>query len=270
MALILENTGEYSKALEKWQQLKTEEGCYKTVQILRKSQIIDDKIVFKYLEWVLIKMPEVGLSLFLERDQQNFKSSEGSSQKSGPQDEKTQKGGVIYDLTHKQILDYLERIEKQQFPKDELNLTSQKEETWAKVFHYRERYLEYIIKSSQDNKMEQNEKYQTELAELYIENMFRIQEKDQKGEILLPHLVNPIRDKLDFFLEKNTSYNVDKLLELIEDSWMFEEKIILLIKKKRYEDAVEMFVENEQHEEAEKFCIERPVLESTTLMTILW
>jgi len=69
MALILENTGEYSKALEKWQQLKTEEGCYKTVQILRKSQIIDDKIVFKYLEWVLIKMPEVGLSLFLERDQ---------------------------------------------------------------------------------------------------------------------------------------------------------------------------------------------------------
>jgi len=100
--------------------------------------------------------------------------------------------------------------------------------------------------------------------------MFRIQEKDQKGEILLPHLVNPIRDKLDFFLEQNTGYNVDKLLELIEDSWMFEEKIILLIKKKRYEDAVEMFVENEQHEEAEKFCIERPVLESTTLMTILW
>ena len=72
------------------------------------------------------------------------------------------------------------------------------------------------------------------------------------------------------FLEDNTTYNVDKLLEKINDSWMFEEKIILLIKKKRYEDAVAMFVENESYEEAEKFCLERPGLESTTLMTILW
>ena len=213
MALILENTGEYSKALEKWQQLKTEEGCYKTVQILRKSQIIDDKVVFKYLEWVLVKMPDIGLSLFLDRNAMNFKSSDGGSLKSGGQDEKSQKGGVIYDLTHKQILDYLEKIEKDQFPKDELNLTSQKEETWAKVFNYREKYLEYIIKTAQDNKIEQNEKYQTELAELYIENMFRIQEKDQKGEILLPHLINPIRQKLIIFLEERSTYNVDKLLD---------------------------------------------------------
>jgi hypothetical protein len=89
MALILENTGEYSKALEKWQQLKTEEGCYKTVQILRKSQIIDDKVVFKYLEWVLVKMPDIGLSLFLDRNAMNFKSSDGGSLKSGGQDEKS-------------------------------------------------------------------------------------------------------------------------------------------------------------------------------------
>ena len=31
-----------------------------------------------------------------------------------------------------------------------------------------------------------------------------------------------------------------------------------------------MFVENESYEEAEKFCLERPGLESKTLMTILW
>ncbi len=51
---------------------------------------------------------------------------------------------------------------------------------------------------------------------------------------------------------------------------MFEEKIILLIKKKRYEDAVAMFVENEQYEDAERFCNQREGTESTTLMTILW
>jgi hypothetical protein len=83
------------------------------------------------------------------------------------------------------------------------------------------------------------------LAELYIEDMFRIQEKDQKGEILLPHLINPIREKLIIFLEERSTYDTDKLLGLINDSWMFEEKIILLIKKKRYEDAVAMFVEND-------------------------
>ena len=72
------------------------------------------------------------------------------------------------------------------------------------------------------------------------------------------------------FLEERSTYNVEKLLDQINDSWMFEEKIILLIKKKRYEDAVAMFVENDNNEEAKKFCIERPGIESTTLMTILW
>ena len=74
--------------------------------------------------------------------------------------------------------------------------------------------------------------------------MFRMQEKSQIGEILLPHLINPIREKLIRFLEEKSTYNVDKLLNIINNSWMFEEKIILLIKKKRYEDAVAMFVEN--------------------------
>lgn len=61
----------------------------------------------------------------------------------------------------------------------------------------------------------------------------------------MPHLINPIRQKLIIFLEERSTYDVDRLLDKVNDSWMFEEKIILLIKKKRYEDAVEMFVENE-------------------------
>lgn len=48
---------------------------------------------------------------------------------------------------------------------------------------------------------------------------------------------------------------------------MFEEKIILLIKKKKYDHAVEIFVENDLFKEAEEFCNQRPQL---SLMTILW
>jgi vacuolar protein sorting-associated protein 3 len=97
--------------------------------------------------------------------------------------------------------------------------------------------------------------------------LFRLQDKDYTGDILLPHLINPGRKKLIGFLEEKTSYNADKLLERVSGSWMFEEKIILLIKKKKYDEAVEIFVENQQFEEAEEFCNQRPQL---SLMTILW
>ena len=39
MALIFENIGKLEKALQYWQQLKTEEGCKKTVAILRNKEI---------------------------------------------------------------------------------------------------------------------------------------------------------------------------------------------------------------------------------------
>ena len=40
MAMILEHTGQNTKALEKWKQLMSEEGARKTVQILRKKDIV--------------------------------------------------------------------------------------------------------------------------------------------------------------------------------------------------------------------------------------
>jgi hypothetical protein len=40
MALIYENCNELEKALMFWQQLKTDEGCTKTVSILRKKEIM--------------------------------------------------------------------------------------------------------------------------------------------------------------------------------------------------------------------------------------
>ena len=67
MALILEHTGANEGALDRWEQLKTEEGCRRTVGILKKSSIKSEKMIFKYIGWVLEMKPEVGLSLFVER-----------------------------------------------------------------------------------------------------------------------------------------------------------------------------------------------------------
>mmetsp|Transcript_16010 Transcript_16010/g.24831 ORF Transcript_16010/g.24831 Transcript_16010/m.24831 type:complete len:93 (-) Transcript_16010:1081-1359(-) len=75
MALLLEHTGNNVKALEKWEQLKTEDGCRKTVQILRKSQITSTDTIFKFIKWVLEMKPEIGLSLFTSRHQSTGKSS---------------------------------------------------------------------------------------------------------------------------------------------------------------------------------------------------
>lgn len=67
MALILEYTGKNTDALKKWRELKTDEGCIRTVNILRKSSIASKETIFEYLEWVLEKNPILGLSLFIDR-----------------------------------------------------------------------------------------------------------------------------------------------------------------------------------------------------------
>lgn len=65
MALIYENLGKLDEALNSWRDLRTEEGCVKTVGILRKREITDKKLVWNYMDWVLQMNPEVGLSLFI-------------------------------------------------------------------------------------------------------------------------------------------------------------------------------------------------------------
>jgi len=87
MALILENIGKLEKALQYWQQLKTEEGCMKTVAILRNKDITNKETIFTYLEWVLEKKPEVGLSLFIQRQrkQENKDSSKHSNSNTSSQ-----------------------------------------------------------------------------------------------------------------------------------------------------------------------------------------
>lgn len=135
-------------------------------------------------------------------------------------------------------------------PNDDDLLESKKEELWSKFFPYRERYLEFVVGLG-----ENVDKYQTLLAKLYIENLFKIQTKKVIDEgILFPKIINPRREKLIQFLEEKQNYNPDALLEIVMDSWMFEEKIILLVKKKMYDEAIKIFVDSQQFQEAEEFC----------------
>lgn len=84
---------------------------------------------------------------------------------------------------------YLSDFENKLIPKEEEILESQKEDLWQKMFPYRERYLEYVV-----NLGENVDKYQTILGQLYIENLFKIQDKNCTDEgILFPAIINPRR-----------------------------------------------------------------------------
>ena len=147
-------------------------------------------------------------------------------------------------------MEFLNTIEQkldQQDANDPGLLSKRKDK--AEVFPFRERYLEFVVSTG-----EMTDRYQTMLAELYISNLFKIQDRDIKDDILMPELINPKRQKLIAFLEEKNNYNPSVLLEKVRDSWMIEEEIILLVKEKKYEPAIEIFVKNGQYQEAEDFC----------------
>lgn len=117
------------------------------------------------------------------------------------------------------------------------------------VFPYRERYLEHILK-----KGETVEKYETMLGELYIDKLFQDAAKDLEEDLLDHEKINPRRKKLQEFLEKGKNYNASELRKKVANSWMGEEEIILLVKEKKFEQAIEIFVNSEKYLEAELFC----------------
>lgn len=209
--------------------------------------------------------PDVGLSLFIQRKRpeqpEGLNSMSGSSQ--GNQKKEEQAPKVVDTLDHEEILKYLSNLESKLLPKEDEALETMKEEVWSKLFPYRERYLEYVV-----NLGENVDKYQTMLGQLYIENLFKIQSKHDKDDgIIHPKIIKPRREKLIQFLEEKSNYNPEALLQMVMDSWMFEEKILLLVKKKMYDEAIKIFVDNEQFIEAEEFCKQRPQL---ALMTNLF
>jgi hypothetical protein len=62
------------------------------------------------------------------------------------------------------------------------------------------------------------------------------------------------------FLEEKQNYRAEILLNKVTDSWMSEEMIILLVKKKMYDQAIKIFVDKKLHKQAEEFCNQRPQL----------
>lgn len=122
-------------------------------------------------------------------------------------------GGAIDDLTHEEILSYLEKIEAKQSPK--LVLISEREESDSDVFPYREKYLETVL-----SRGEPNENFETMLAQLYIEKLFSIQNSSIKDDVLLPERDQPLRTKLNKFLREKEHYNTSHLLSLVRGSWM--------------------------------------------------
>ena len=73
MALIHEHVEkDYVEALKKWKEMKSDLqlACLKTVTILKRLTNENKEMIFEYLEWVLKLNPEIGLSLFLDRNQQ--------------------------------------------------------------------------------------------------------------------------------------------------------------------------------------------------------
>jgi hypothetical protein len=65
---------------------------------------------------------------------------------------------------------------------------------------------------------------------------------------------------LQQLLDQKQKYDPSVLLAKVKDSWMTDEEILLLIKKKEYEPAIEIYIKNGAHREAEDFCNSKPDL----------
>lgn len=77
---------------------------------------------------------------------------------------------------------------------------------------------------------------------------------------MVPDLIDPTRQKLQQLLDQKTQYDPSVLLAKVKDSWMTDEEILLLIKKKEYEPAIEIYIKNGNYKEAEDFCNSKPEL----------
>lgn len=54
------------------------------------------------------------------------------------------------------------------------------------------------------------------------------------------------RERLYTFLRDKSQYNAAYLMDKIKNSWMFEELILLLLKEKKYDEAIKKYVDKEK------------------------
>ena len=63
------------------------------------------------------------------------------------------------------------------------------------------------------------------------------------------------RNELYQFLETKDQYNATQLSEEVQKhSWMDKELILLLVKEKKFDSAIEKYLQNDKFAEAEEFC----------------
>jgi len=82
--------------------------------------------------------------------------------------------------------------------------------------------------------------------------------------------VQIILEKFRAFLSINSKYDAKKVLSLMNDSWLLEEQVMLLIKQGKTYEALESYVQKEKYKEAEEFCLKQSDLNNQKLFTILF
>ena len=79
---MFEYTNQYKEALERWASLRSNEGCERTIEILKKAG--SKEWIEHYSQWVFEKDPEIGLKLFTsDKNTEAEKTARGSLVGSG-------------------------------------------------------------------------------------------------------------------------------------------------------------------------------------------
>ena len=120
----------------------------------------------------------------------------------------------------------------------------------------REKFLKIIC----DDKNYSNEKYQTIYIELLIKKIFSQKQnkeipKDKDGEKQFPKEYYTLKE----LIKSYDKYNVEHLLNLVKNTWMYDLEIYLLSQSKRNEDAIKILLNLQKlgiknFEEIRQFC----------------
>ena len=116
----------------------------------------------------------------------------------------------------------------------------------------KEKFLEYC------NENQKNENYQTQLLELYADKMFKLAGVENK-EVKIEGEVKKYYDLFEKIIESEDSvYNKRKILQHIENSWLFKAKIFLYSQLNEHDKALqELFNQAKitgKYEDIEDFC----------------
>lgn len=112
----------------------------------------------------------------------------------------------------------------------------------------KQKYLEQITKDSRTEG-----KYFTQLGRLLIQKCVEMRNEDyglaDKAKL------KGLRDELYYFLENKEQYNASDLsTEVQKHTWLDQETILLLVKEKKFDEAIERYLEKEEFTKAEEFC----------------